>query len=294
MTSAHMENKMWQHDSSAGAAGNSAADDVLRLECPTCGKLFAHQDQLVLHMHVHVFTGDRASAGAGGGVVGGRPDASDLLGSHPSGLSNGELAMGLLGRSAGIPASSVASAVVPTSTAVSPSSSAAATTGRPFKCTVCSIAFRVMGHLGKHFRSKSHLRALEKAGLLKASLLSRIHSLNIRLQDIIDQETGFIVVDALNKLLCQADPAGELVTSTAPTHAGGGPLPGSLGPSQVSPYHRPSGRGRGVKRPRPSAWSPPPPPSAPPRVPRTSAAAVVGGGGPGPQWSADGPPSRSR
>ena len=37
---------------------------------------------------------------------------------------------------------------------------------RPFKCELCEIAFRVRGHLTKHFRSRSHFIHLEEIGKL--------------------------------------------------------------------------------------------------------------------------------
>ena len=237
---------------SAAAGGGAIGSDSSRVECPTCGKLFTRHDQLLLHMQVHAYTGDRApnatpnavppddaveaATDAAGGP--GEPSAAAALSELPAPaapqvakvtpLTPGPGHHHHLVRTADHPqalsgcnsaAAAAAMPVAPQAALVGalpgptpPPPTANTSSGRPFKCAVCATAFRVMGHLGKHFRSKSHLRALEKAGLLKCSLLSRIESLNIPLQDIIDQETGSVIPESLNKHLRQADPAGAALS----------------------------------------------------------------------------------
>lgn len=239
---------------SAAAGGVAIGADASRLECPTCAKHFTRHDQLLLHMQVHAYTGDRAPNAAApddagdtaADAAGGPSDASVAsaalsdqpapvppqvakVAPLPPGVSHHQLLVRsaadhqqLLSSSNNAAAAAAAAAaavsVGPQAAIVSampgptPPPAANANSGRPFKCSVCVTAFRVMGHLGKHFRSKAHLRALEKAGLLKGSLLSRIESLNIPLQDIIDQETGSVIPESLNKHLRQADPAGAALS----------------------------------------------------------------------------------
>ena len=45
---------------------------------------------------------------------------------------------------------------------------------RPFKCDPCNSAFRLKGHLTKHFRSKTHFIQLESRGLLKPGTFEKI------------------------------------------------------------------------------------------------------------------------
>ena len=45
---------------------------------------------------------------------------------------------------------------------------------RPFRCDPCNVAFRLKGHLVKHFRSKLHFVSLEVQGILKVGTFDKI------------------------------------------------------------------------------------------------------------------------
>ena len=45
---------------------------------------------------------------------------------------------------------------------------------RPFRCDPCNVAFRLKGHLAKHFRSKLHFVSLEVQGILKVGTFDKI------------------------------------------------------------------------------------------------------------------------
>lgn len=55
---------------------------------------------------------------------------------------------------------------------------------RPHKCTDCSIAFRIHGHLAKHLRSKMHIMKLECLAKIPFGLYAELERSNSLLTEI--------------------------------------------------------------------------------------------------------------
>lgn len=135
-----------------------------KISCDVCSQMI-EPSMLTLHKHMHIYTNSKDS--------------------HPHGSHHTK-----------------------TGSATSSSDSAYSTTSkvpfnkpRTYKCVVCNIAFRVIGHLRKHHKSKTHLLGLVNSGLLSKALYSKIEQSKVPIPEVIDQKTGNIIPDVLSRYI---------------------------------------------------------------------------------------------
>ncbi|TPP65928.1 Transcription factor HIVEP2, partial [Fasciola gigantica] len=61
---------------------------------------------------------------------------------------------------------------------------------RPYKCSVCNIGFRVMGHLHKHYRAKSHLIMVLQSERLPVDSVDCVRQSRVSTSQIVNPENG--------------------------------------------------------------------------------------------------------
>ena len=124
-----------------------------RFICEECGSAFPEQQQLTLHMKIHVLEKSRLKC-----------DKCNMT--FRSTLSYEKH----LAYNIHVDDENVLE-VVPTSS-----------NPRPYKCDPCNVAFRNTGHLTKHFRSRTHFSQVESQGMLKVGTYEKVEHNLINLE----------------------------------------------------------------------------------------------------------------
>lgn len=91
---------------------------------------------------------------------------------------------------------------------------------RPYKCSVCNVGFRVMGHLHKHYRAKSHLIMVLQSEHLPVDSVDYVRQSRVCTSQIVNPENGQLRPRATERIIAmlrQVQTSASTPTTNSPS-----------------------------------------------------------------------------